>query len=78
MGERGQTEGRRRPLLVAPNLVAQAARGPLGQERESGPDTRGGGEGGEEQLFLCPRLPSSHLSEGERGGQSGWELGKDF
>ena len=31
------------------------------------PRHRGGGERGEEQLFLCPRLPSSHLSEGERG-----------
>ena len=42
MGDRGQTEGRRGHLLVAPNLVAQPVRGPLGQERGSGPDTEEG------------------------------------
>lgn len=57
MVERGQTEGRRRPLLVAPNLVAQAAQGPLGQERGSGPDTGEGVREGRSSSFFAPDYP---------------------
>lgn len=76
MGARGQTEGRRGHHLVAPNLVAQPARGPLGQERGSGPDTGEGVREGRSSSSFAPDYPLLIFQKEEGVGRVGGSRGR--